>query len=167
MGDRAKRNKFLEGLNEDLYSLVLEDSPTSYADTVNKAMGIEEGLPNLFVVIPATQQQAAQQSGHQRFRPRGHKFKKKSGSSSSGSGSSSSSSPKVEFCGQCGGKHPTAQCVGVRDLATGTYYWAKTGLANETILGYKSDLSNGNIFGYRYGITNVKTDVTVGTMSLA
>ncbi|KZV42570.1 hypothetical protein F511_11871 [Dorcoceras hygrometricum] len=42
-------------------------------------------------------------------------FKKKSGSSSSGSGSSSSGScSKVEYCVQCGGKHPTAQCVGVQ-----------------------------------------------------
>ncbi|KZV50408.1 hypothetical protein F511_37426, partial [Dorcoceras hygrometricum] len=49
------------------------------------------------------------------FRPRGRQFKKKSGSSSSGSGSSSSgSSSKVEFCGQCGGRHPTTQCVGVQ-----------------------------------------------------
>ncbi|KZV52059.1 hypothetical protein F511_19403 [Dorcoceras hygrometricum] len=48
-------------------------------------------------------------------RPRGRQFKKKSGSSSSGSGSSSSgSSSKVEYCGQCGGKHPTTQCVGVQ-----------------------------------------------------
>ncbi|KZV25265.1 hypothetical protein F511_39055 [Dorcoceras hygrometricum] len=38
---------------------------------------------------------------------------KKSGSSSSGSGSySSGSSSKVDFCGQCGGRHPTAQRVG-------------------------------------------------------
>ncbi|KZV39386.1 hypothetical protein F511_43193 [Dorcoceras hygrometricum] len=27
---------------------------------------------------------------------------------------SSSSSPMAEFCGQCGGKHPTTQCVGVQ-----------------------------------------------------
>ncbi|KZV20428.1 hypothetical protein F511_30929 [Dorcoceras hygrometricum] len=40
---------------------------------------------------------------------------KKSGSSSSGSGSSSSGgSSKVEFCGQCGGRNPTVQCVGVQ-----------------------------------------------------
>ncbi|KZV23024.1 hypothetical protein F511_15883 [Dorcoceras hygrometricum] len=60
------------------------------------------------------QQQAAQQSGRHRFRPRGHQFKKKSGSSSSGSGSSRSGSSRAEFCGQCGGNHPTAQCVGVQ-----------------------------------------------------
>ncbi|KZV23036.1 hypothetical protein F511_16560 [Dorcoceras hygrometricum] len=60
------------------------------------------------------QQQVAQQSGHHRFRPRGRQFKKKSGSSCSGSGSSSSSSSKVEFCGQCGRKHLTTQCVGVQ-----------------------------------------------------
>ncbi|KZV24864.1 hypothetical protein F511_14747 [Dorcoceras hygrometricum] len=50
-----------------------------------------------------------------RFRPRGRQFKKKSGSSSSGSGiSSSGSSSRVEFCGQCGGRHPTVQFVGVK-----------------------------------------------------
>ncbi|KZV53450.1 hypothetical protein F511_14816 [Dorcoceras hygrometricum] len=42
--ERAKRNKFLVGLNEDLYFLVLAGSPTSYADAVDKAMDIEEGL---------------------------------------------------------------------------------------------------------------------------
>ncbi|KZV22344.1 hypothetical protein F511_20441 [Dorcoceras hygrometricum] len=56
----------------------------------------------------------AQQSGRQRFRPRGEQFKKKSGSGSSGSGSSSSSGSRVEFCGFCGGKHPSTQCVGVQ-----------------------------------------------------
>ncbi|KZV32016.1 hypothetical protein F511_30615 [Dorcoceras hygrometricum] len=60
------------------------------------------------------QQQVAQQPGHHRFRPRDRQFKKKSGSSSSGSGSSSSGSYKVEFCGQCGGSHPTAHCVCVQ-----------------------------------------------------
>ncbi|KZV25590.1 hypothetical protein F511_20944, partial [Dorcoceras hygrometricum] len=44
--ERAKRNRFLEGLNEDLYSLVLASSPTSYVDAVDKAMDIEEGLQN-------------------------------------------------------------------------------------------------------------------------
>ncbi|KZV43210.1 hypothetical protein F511_28111 [Dorcoceras hygrometricum] len=61
------------------------------------------------------QQQVAQQSGHQRFRPHGRQFKKKSGSSYSVSGiSSSGSSSKVEYCGQCGGKHHSAQRVGVQ-----------------------------------------------------
>ncbi|KZV20556.1 mucin-2-like [Dorcoceras hygrometricum] len=63
---------------------------------------------------PQQQQQVAQQLGLQRFRPRGKQFKKKSGSSSSGSGSSSSRGTKVEYCGQCGGRHPTAQCIGVQ-----------------------------------------------------
>ncbi|KZV47012.1 hypothetical protein F511_32586 [Dorcoceras hygrometricum] len=136
--DRAKRNKFLEGLNEDLYSLVLASSSTSYADAVDRAIDIEEGLQNCRscvraqvvqgnrLIVPRVQpshssqssqppqQQTAQQSGRHRFRPRGHRFKKKSGSSSSGSGSSSSSSPRVDFCGQCRGNHPTTQCVGVQ-----------------------------------------------------
>ncbi|KZV46115.1 hypothetical protein F511_12642 [Dorcoceras hygrometricum] len=60
------------------------------------------------------QPQVAQQSGCQRFRPRGQQFKNKSGSSSSGSGSSSSSGSRAEFCGYCGGKHPSTQCFGVQ-----------------------------------------------------
>ncbi|KZV55393.1 hypothetical protein F511_03874, partial [Dorcoceras hygrometricum] len=44
--EKAKSNKFLEGLNEELYSLVLAGSPMSYADAVDKAMDIEEGLQN-------------------------------------------------------------------------------------------------------------------------
>ncbi|KZV26495.1 hypothetical protein F511_19792 [Dorcoceras hygrometricum] len=60
------------------------------------------------------QPQVAQQSDRQRFRPHGQQFKKKSGSGSSGSGSSSSSGSRVEFCGFCGGKHSSTQCVGVQ-----------------------------------------------------
>ncbi|KZV54083.1 hypothetical protein F511_39084 [Dorcoceras hygrometricum] len=60
------------------------------------------------------QPQVAQQSGRQRFRPHSQQFKKKSGSGSSGSGSSSSSGSRAEFCGYCGGKHPSTQCVGVQ-----------------------------------------------------
>ncbi|KZV32057.1 hypothetical protein F511_33054 [Dorcoceras hygrometricum] len=60
------------------------------------------------------QQQVAQQSGRQMFRPRGQQFKKKSGSGSSGSGCSSSSGSRVEFCGFCGGKNSSTQCVGVQ-----------------------------------------------------
>ncbi|KZV30764.1 hypothetical protein F511_40973 [Dorcoceras hygrometricum] len=64
--------------------------------------------------FPQQQQQVTQQPGRQRFRPRGQQFKKKSGSGSSGSGSSSSSGSRVEFCGFCGGKHSSTQCVGVQ-----------------------------------------------------
>ncbi|KZV40093.1 hypothetical protein F511_13826 [Dorcoceras hygrometricum] len=63
---------------------------------------------------PQQQQQVAQQSGGQRFRSHGQQFKKKSGSGSFGSGSSSSSGSQTEFCGFCGGKHPSTQCVGVQ-----------------------------------------------------
>ncbi|KZV31885.1 hypothetical protein F511_20595 [Dorcoceras hygrometricum] len=44
--ERSKRNKFLEGLNEDLYSLVLASLPTSYAEAVDRDLDIEEGLKN-------------------------------------------------------------------------------------------------------------------------
>ncbi|KZV44278.1 hypothetical protein F511_10397 [Dorcoceras hygrometricum] len=138
--ERAKRTKFIEGLNEELYTLVLSSKPKSYAEAVDSAIDIEEGLRSqrsrarpqgAQSVRPAVQgaqssqssqsahqpqqqqQQLAQQSGRQRFRPRGNQFKKKSGSGSSGSGSSSSSGSRAEFCGFYGGKHPSTQCVGV------------------------------------------------------
>ncbi|KZV50976.1 hypothetical protein F511_14311 [Dorcoceras hygrometricum] len=51
-------------------------------------------FPFVPIVSAFPQQWLAQQSGRQRFRPRGHQFKKKGGSSSSGTGSSSSSGSK-------------------------------------------------------------------------
>ncbi|KZV37429.1 hypothetical protein F511_12447 [Dorcoceras hygrometricum] len=44
--ERAKRTKFLEGLNEELYTLVLSSKPKSYAEAVDSAIDIEEGLRN-------------------------------------------------------------------------------------------------------------------------
>ncbi|KZV39311.1 hypothetical protein F511_22968 [Dorcoceras hygrometricum] len=80
-----------QNLVEALSKLTPAFALTGYADKVQKATQyVQSSQP--------PQQQVAQQSGHQRFRPRGRQFKKKSGSSSSGSGSSSSgSSSKVEF----------------------------------------------------------------------
>ncbi|KZV24192.1 hypothetical protein F511_39786 [Dorcoceras hygrometricum] len=111
----------------------------SYAEPVDSAIDIEEGLRSRrscarpqgaqggHPVVQGAQssqssqsahqpqqQQLAQQSGHQRFGPHGHQFKKKSGSGSSGSGSSSSSGSRAEFCGFCGGKHSSTKCVGVQ-----------------------------------------------------
>ncbi|KZV23029.1 hypothetical protein F511_14580 [Dorcoceras hygrometricum] len=142
--ERAKSTRFVEGLNGDLYQSVLTSKPKSYAEAVDIAIHIEEGMKSRSarraqveqavqggrpagqgaqssqssqsVNFPQQQQQqVAQQSGRQRFRPRGQQFKKKSGSGSSGSGSSSSSGSRVEFCGFCGGKHSSMQCVGVQD----------------------------------------------------
>ncbi|KZV06637.1 hypothetical protein F511_45881 [Dorcoceras hygrometricum] len=121
--------------------MVLTSKPKTYAEAVDSAIDIEEGLrsrrarrqqvaqgvrptgqgaqssqSSQSAHQPQQQQQpqVAQQSGRQRFRPRGQQFKKKSGSGSSGSGSSSSSGSRAEFCGHCGGKHPSTQCVGVQ-----------------------------------------------------
>ncbi|KZV42423.1 hypothetical protein F511_12649 [Dorcoceras hygrometricum] len=123
--ERAKRTRFLEGLNEELYQMVLTSKPKMYAEAVDSAIDFEEGLRSRRARRQQTvqggrpaiqgaqssqssqsahqpqqhQQQVAQQSGRQRFRPHLQQFKKKSGSSSSGSGSSSSSGSRTEFCG--------------------------------------------------------------------
>ncbi|KZV40371.1 DNA/RNA polymerase superfamily protein [Dorcoceras hygrometricum] len=140
--ERAKSNRFVEGLNEELYQGVLTSKPKSYAEAVDSAINIEDGMSShrtrraqvaqalqggrpvgqeaqssqssQSAHNPQQQDQMAQQSGRQRFRPRGQQFKKKSGSGSSGSGSLSSSGSRIEFCGFCGGKHPYTQCVGVQ-----------------------------------------------------
>ncbi|KZV28490.1 hypothetical protein F511_14112 [Dorcoceras hygrometricum] len=99
--ERARRTRFLEGLNEELYQMVLTSKPKTYAEVVDSAIDIEEGLrsrrsrrqqvalggrstgqgaqssqasqsahqPQQQQQKP--QQQVAQQSGRQRFRPRG------------------------------------------------------------------------------------------------
>ncbi|KZV49725.1 hypothetical protein F511_23343 [Dorcoceras hygrometricum] len=135
--ERAKSTRFVEGLNEELYQSVLTSKPKTYAKAVDSAINIEEGMRSRHTrraqVVQGgrpvgqgtqssqssqsahyPQQQVAQQSGRQRFRPHGQQFKKKSGSGSSGSCSSSSSGSRTEFCGFCGGKHPSTQCVGVQ-----------------------------------------------------
>ncbi|KZV22416.1 hypothetical protein F511_22821 [Dorcoceras hygrometricum] len=141
--ERAKLTRFVEGLNEEFYQSVLTSKPSSYAEAVDTAIHIEEGMrsrrnrraqvaqavqsgrpvgqgaqssqSSQSAHFPQQQQQpVAQQSGRGRFRPRGQQFKKKSGSGSSGSGSSSSSGSRTEFCGFCGGKHSSTLCVGVQ-----------------------------------------------------
>ncbi|KZV38104.1 hypothetical protein F511_42321 [Dorcoceras hygrometricum] len=118
--------------------MVLTSKPKTYDEAVDSAIDIEEGLrshrarrqqvaqggrptgqgaqssqSSHSAHQPQQQQQpqVAQQSGRQRFRPRGQQFKKKSGSGSSGLGSSSSSGSLAEFCGHYGGKNPSTQCV--------------------------------------------------------
>ncbi|KZV45187.1 hypothetical protein F511_11787, partial [Dorcoceras hygrometricum] len=44
--ERAKKTKFIEGLNEELYTLILSSKPKSYAEDVDSAVDIEEGLRN-------------------------------------------------------------------------------------------------------------------------
>ncbi|KZV55989.1 hypothetical protein F511_12047 [Dorcoceras hygrometricum] len=136
--ERAKSTRFVESLNGELYQSVLTSKPKSYAEAVDTAIHIEEGMRSRSAcraqVAQAVQggrpagqgaqsskssqsahfPQQQQQFGRQRFRPHGQQFKKKSGSGSSGSGSSSSSGSRVEFCGFCDGKHPSTQCVGVQ-----------------------------------------------------
>ncbi|KZV27556.1 hypothetical protein F511_10960 [Dorcoceras hygrometricum] len=130
--ERTKRNKFLKGLRPDLFRMLLSGSPVTYAEAVDMAVDIEESLleaqapvqpsvgRNFQPVQDVSQSfqspQGSQQSNRQRFKPRGKHFKKKTHSSSSGSVSSGGSSSGSMFCGQCGGKHETSQCRGVRGL---------------------------------------------------
>ncbi|KZV23832.1 hypothetical protein F511_31647 [Dorcoceras hygrometricum] len=63
----AERNRFLEGLNENIYSLVFAGSPTSYADVVDKAMYIEEGLRNRRSWIQPQASQATRENNNQKL----------------------------------------------------------------------------------------------------
>ncbi|KZV45503.1 hypothetical protein F511_08006 [Dorcoceras hygrometricum] len=127
--ERTKRNKFLKGLRPDLYRMVLSVSPTTFMEAVDNAVDIEESLMDPEAPVQQTtgrapqpvhavsqsyqSPQGSQQSSRQQFRPRGKQFKKKGHSSSSGSVSSGSGGG---FCAQCGGRHDTSQCHGIRGL---------------------------------------------------
>ncbi|KZV43315.1 hypothetical protein F511_33413 [Dorcoceras hygrometricum] len=112
--------------------MVLAGYPVTYAEAVDRAVDIEESLleaqnqvqPTVGrtfqpvpEVMPSFQPpQTSQQSNHQKFKPRGDQFKIRSNSSSSGSISSGGSGSGGVSCGQCGGRHMTSQCRGVRAL---------------------------------------------------
>ncbi|KZV44282.1 hypothetical protein F511_10401 [Dorcoceras hygrometricum] len=135
--ERTKMNKFLKGLRLDLYRMVLSGSPATFMEALNNAVYIEESLMDPDAPVQQTTGRApqpvqaasqsyqsphgSQQPSRHQFRPRGKQFKKKGHSSSSGSVSSSSGSGSGSgsgggFCGQCGGRHETSQCRGVRGL---------------------------------------------------
>ncbi|KZV54966.1 hypothetical protein F511_03572 [Dorcoceras hygrometricum] len=104
-------------LNEYFLDCVLCFEPVnrSFSPAIPIVSGRFLGTQALQLVVVLTQLVVSQEvSGRQRFRLRGQQFKKKLGSGSSGSGSSSSSGSRTEFCGFCGGKHPSMQCVGVQ-----------------------------------------------------
>ncbi|XP_073133609.1 uncharacterized protein [Henckelia pumila] len=130
----AKLGKFMDGLNQNLYSLVLASNPVDYADAVDKAIrheaGFRRGQPQYTMQVPTgtaqfpanssvAPQQSFQQPRPQRFKPNRKQFKKKSFSTFSSSGSSSgggSSWVPRESCNRCGGKHPSDQCIGVQGV---------------------------------------------------
>ncbi|XP_073270428.1 uncharacterized protein [Primulina huaijiensis] len=130
--EKGKISKFLEGLDFQIHAMVMAGSPTTYAEAVDKAIGIEAGLrrgkqpqapqmPSSGSYFSAgttsfPSQQSYQQKQKQ-FRPKGKQFKKKYQSSSSSSSSSQSATGgqyPVIYCDRCGGRHPTAQCRGVQ-----------------------------------------------------
>ncbi|KZV29007.1 protein SUPPRESSOR OF protein 3 [Dorcoceras hygrometricum] len=111
--DRIAMEDYIFSLIGVLAACGLSDRVRPGAAVIKYSSGIlpEQGIREDSAHQPQQQQQLAQKSGRQRFRPRGQQFKKKSGSCSSGSSSSSSSGSRAEFFGFCGGKHPSTQCV--------------------------------------------------------
>ncbi|XP_073307152.1 uncharacterized protein [Primulina huaijiensis] len=133
VSEKGKISKFLEGLDFQIHAMVMAGSPTTYAEAVDKAIGIEAGLrrgkqPHA-PPIPSggsyfsagtpsfSSQQSYQQQKQKQFRPKRKKFKKKYQSSSSSSNSSQSATSGqylMIFYDRCGGRHPTTQCSGVQ-----------------------------------------------------
>ncbi|KZV33020.1 hypothetical protein F511_03286 [Dorcoceras hygrometricum] len=132
--EKGKLKKFLEGLNYHLRPFVLSGSPLTYAEAVEKAIEIDLGLrhdptppisggpygPMSIPYYPPQQpsQQPYVRPQKSKFRPKGKFFKKKGQSSSSSSSSEAQSGTggqyPIIFCERCGGRHPTAECVGVQ-----------------------------------------------------
>ncbi|XP_073314766.1 uncharacterized protein [Primulina huaijiensis] len=130
--EKGKISKFLEGLDFQIHVMVMAGSPTTYAEAVDKAIGIEAGLrrgkqphaPQMpssgsyfSAGTPSFPSQQSYQQKQKQFRPKGKQFRKKYQSSSSSSSSSQSATGgqyPVIYCDRCGGRHPTAQCSGVQ-----------------------------------------------------
>ncbi|XP_073294750.1 uncharacterized protein [Primulina huaijiensis] len=140
--DQSKLSRFLHGLQGTVHTLVMTGSPNTYVQAVEMAKKIEASLhrgasqpvplpipvsisqgsgnhmPMPAGLPPYQPLQSSQQPKQQRFRAKGKQFKKKSQSSSSSSGSTRGSSAvgssNVVYCDCCGGRHFSAQCVGVQ-----------------------------------------------------
>ncbi|XP_075506788.1 uncharacterized protein LOC142543424 [Primulina tabacum] len=131
VSEKGKISKFLEGLDYQIHAMVMVGSPTTYAEAVDKAIGIEAGLKRgrqpqapqmpsggsfFSAGTPSFPSQQSYQQKQKQFRPKGKQFKKKYQSSSSSSSNSQSATGgqyPVIYCDRCGGRHPTAQCSGV------------------------------------------------------
>ncbi|XP_073057303.1 uncharacterized protein [Primulina eburnea] len=133
VSEKGKISKFLEGLDFQIHAMVMAGSPITYAEAMDKAIGIEAGLKRgrqpqapqmpsggsfFSAGTPSfPSQQSYQQQKQKQFRPKGKQFKKKYQSSSSSSSSSQSATGAqypVIYCDRCGGRHPTVQCSGVQ-----------------------------------------------------
>ncbi|XP_073129646.1 uncharacterized protein [Henckelia pumila] len=126
--DKNKLSRFLQGLNRTIYTLVKTSKPTNYAAAVEIAKEIGEGLlleePQHNPMYPQNFGSNAPMSSsprQQKFKAKGEEFKKKSQSSSSSSSGHGGGSfgglagwTNDVFCDRFGGKHFTAQRVGVQ-----------------------------------------------------
>ncbi|XP_075515437.1 uncharacterized protein LOC142550084 [Primulina tabacum] len=136
--DQAKLSLFLHGLQRTVHTLVMTGSSNTSIQAVEKAKKIEASLlrgdpqpgpssvsqgsgssmPMPVDLPPYQPVQSYQQPKQQKYKVKGKQFKKKSQSSSSSSGSArgggSIGSSSTVHCDRCGGRHFSAQCVGVQ-----------------------------------------------------
>ncbi|KZV31814.1 hypothetical protein F511_27040 [Dorcoceras hygrometricum] len=136
MNDEAQADKFINGLNPDVFTLVNTGRPNTFADALNRAKGAEAGLlrQRRAQFVPAAAKEvenpqipppprfdAGSSSGKKKnfFKEKGKQFKR-SGTSSSSSSSDfkqmQAGQPAGNYCTKCGGRHATDQCRGVSGL---------------------------------------------------
>ncbi|XP_075500105.1 uncharacterized protein LOC142538687 [Primulina tabacum] len=115
---KAKYNRFVNGLNNNIYTYVVSGLPTvalhtGFAEAVERAKNAEAGLKRGSTSFVPTGNRLTTQQNLKAKR----KMFKKSGSISSGGyrqqGESQITTYSGLYCNRCGGRHFSEQCVGV------------------------------------------------------
>ncbi|XP_073035260.1 uncharacterized protein [Primulina eburnea] len=112
---KAKHNRFVNGLNNNIYTYVVSGLPTGFAEAVERAKNAEAGLKRGSAsFVPPGSRSTTQQN----LKAKGKMFKKSGSASSSFSGYRQQGESQITtysgpYCNRCRGRHVSEQCIGV------------------------------------------------------
>ncbi|XP_073019325.1 uncharacterized protein [Primulina eburnea] len=112
---KAKYNRFVNGLNNNIYTYVVSGLPTGFAEAVERAKNAEAGIKRGSAsFVPPGSRSTTQQN----LKAKGKMFKKSGSASSSFSGYRQQGESQITtysgpYCNRCGGRHVSEQCIGV------------------------------------------------------
>ncbi|XP_073035262.1 uncharacterized protein [Primulina eburnea] len=115
---KAKHNRFVNGLNNNIYTYVVSGLPTGFAEAVERAKNAEAGLKRGSAsFVPPGSRSTTQQN----LKAKGKMFKKSGSASSSFSGYRQQGESQITtysgpYCNRCRGRHVSEQCIGVMAL---------------------------------------------------
>ncbi|XP_075500173.1 uncharacterized protein LOC142538759 [Primulina tabacum] len=112
---KAKYNRFMNGLNNNIYTYVVSGLPTRFAEAVEREKKAEAGLKrDSASFVPTGNRLTTQQN----LKAKEKMFKKSGSVSSSSSGYRQQGESQITtysgpYCNRCEGRHFSEQCVGV------------------------------------------------------